>query len=202
MENKHTIIELQQFQSLPLAVKVEKTKHRIKEFVEEFGTDGVYISFSGGKDSTVLLDISRKLYPNIKAVFVDIPIQYPELKKFVMTFENVDIVKPKISFAQVCKKHGFPIISKEVANCVSGARKYQQQKEQKSVDSSLCKGSEYRLRKLNGKLTDNKGNYSMFNQEKYKFFLDAPFEISDLCCFEMKKNLYMNMKSRLVKNLL
>ena len=48
-------------------------------------------------------------------------------------------------------------------------------------------GSEYRLRRLNGELKDRKGNYSRFNQEKYKFFLDAPFEISDLCCDIMKK---------------
>lgn len=48
-------------------------------------------------------------------------------------------------------------------------------------------GSEYRLRRLNGELTDSKGNYSQFNQEKYKFFLDAPFEISDMCCDIMKK---------------
>ena len=47
-------------------------------------------------------------------------------------------------------------------------------------------GSEYRLRRLNGELKDSKGNYSQFNQEKYKFFLDAPFEISDMCCMEMK----------------
>ncbi len=48
-------------------------------------------------------------------------------------------------------------------------------------------GSEFRLRRLNGELTDGKGNYSRFNQQKYKFFLDAPFEISDLCCDIMKK---------------
>ena len=48
-------------------------------------------------------------------------------------------------------------------------------------------GSEYRLRRLNGELTDSKGNYSQFNQEKYKFFLEAPFEISDKCCDIMKK---------------
>ena len=48
-------------------------------------------------------------------------------------------------------------------------------------------GSEYRLRRLNGELADSEGNYSKFNQEKYKFFLDAPFEISDLCCDIMKK---------------
>ena len=48
-------------------------------------------------------------------------------------------------------------------------------------------GSEYRLRRLNGELTDRNGHYSQFNQEKYKFFLEAPFEISDKCCDIMKK---------------
>ena len=48
-------------------------------------------------------------------------------------------------------------------------------------------GSEYRLRRLNGELKDSNGNYSQFNQERYKFFLEAPFEISDLCCDIMKK---------------
>lgn len=48
-------------------------------------------------------------------------------------------------------------------------------------------GSEYRLRRLNGSLLDKNGNKSKFNQEKYKFFLDAPFEISDKCCDIMKK---------------
>ena len=51
----------------------------------------------------------------------------------------------------------------------------------------IPRGSEYRLLRLNGELTDSKGNYSRFNQEKYKFFLDAKFEISDLCCDIMKK---------------
>ena len=84
----------------------------------------MYVSFSGGKDSTVLLDIVRQDYPNVKAMFVDVPTQYPELKQFVQTFENVDIVKPKISFMEVCKKYGFPLISKEVSESVEGARKY------------------------------------------------------------------------------
>lgn len=62
-----TRTELQQLQALPLAVKVPKTDQRIKEWVDYFGIDGVYVSFSAGKDSTVLLDRTRKLYPNMKA---------------------------------------------------------------------------------------------------------------------------------------
>ena len=56
--------ELKALQSLPLKVKVAKTKQRIREWVDRFGTDGVYVSFSGGKDSTVLLHIVREMYGN------------------------------------------------------------------------------------------------------------------------------------------
>jgi len=34
----------------------------------------------------------------------------------------------------------------------------------------------------------NEFDKSMFSQEKYKFFLDAPFTISDMCCKVMKKS--------------
>ena len=222
---KHTMQELYQWQALPLNIKVRMTAERIRNWVNEFGEDGVYLSFSGGKDSTVLGHIIREVcgYKNIPFVFVDVPTQYPELKQFAQTFDNLVILKPKISFAQVCEQYGFPMISKVVSNCVSGARKYVKYLDsQKSNNAILTdrqfhmlamsdplgierrinkkneqhknlqigvipSGSEYRLRRLNGELKDSKGNYSQFNQEKYKFFLDAPFEISDLCCDIMKK---------------
>lgn len=122
--NKHELWELQSMQAAPLSVKIMLTKDRIREWIKTFGEDGVYVSFSGGKDSTVLLHLVREDYPNVPAVFCDVPTQYPELKRFAQTFDNVDIVKPKISFAQVCEKYGFPLISKEVSETVSGARKY------------------------------------------------------------------------------
>lgn len=208
--------ELYQWQALPLNIKVRMTAERIRNWVDEFGEDGVYLSFSGGKDSTVLGHIIREVcgYKNIPFVFVDVPTQYPELKQFAKTFDNLVILKPKISFAQVCEKYGFPMISKEVSNCVSGARKYvkyldsqksnntiltdrqtvpyacymadllgidrridKQNEQYKSLQMGVIpSGSEYRLRRLNGELTDSKGNYSQFNQEKYKFFLEAPLK--------------------------
>lgn len=116
--------ELQQLQSLPLAVKIRKTIQRIKEWVDHFGIDGVYVSFSGGKDSTVLLHIVRQLYPNMKAAYVDTGLENPEIREFVRQYENVDWLKPKKNFKQVILEYGYPLISKEVAECVSGARKY------------------------------------------------------------------------------
>ena len=123
-EQKHTISDLYQMQSLSLSSKITMTRQRIRSWVDEYGLDGVYVSFSGGKDSTVLLDIARKDYPNMKAVFVDTGLEYPEIREFVKTFDNVDWIKPKMNFRQVIEKYGYPFISKEVAECVYGAKRF------------------------------------------------------------------------------
>lgn len=123
-EAKHTISDLYQMQSLPLSAKIRMTEYRIRQWVDEYGIDGVYVSFSGGKDSTVLLHIVRKIFPDIKAVFVDTGLEYPEIRQFVSHFENVDCLKPKFTFRQVIEKYGYPFISKEVSECVDGAKRF------------------------------------------------------------------------------
>lgn len=152
---------------MPLEVKVGMTKTRIREWVKEYGTDGVYVSFSGGKDSTVLLHIVRELYPNVEAVFVDTGLEYPEIREFVKTFSNVTILRPKMRFDEVIKKYGYPIISKEVGECVFQGRKCLQGSNKYS----------YRLKKFLGTATDKNGNKSLFLQRKiqavalYGFYL-------------------------------
>ena len=121
---ERTIQDLQQMQGLPLNVKIRMTKSRIRQWINEYGEDGVYVSFSGGKDSTVLLHLVREDYPNVKAVFVDTGLEYPEIRQFVKNFDNVEWLKPKMGFKQVIQKYGYPFISKEVSECVYGARKY------------------------------------------------------------------------------
>lgn len=121
---KHTISDLYQMQSLPLSIKVRMTQNRIRGWINEYGEDGVYVSFSGGKDSTVLLDIVRKLYPGVLAVFVDTGLEYPEIREFVKSFDNVEWLRPKKTFRQVIEEYGYPFISKEVSDKVYGARRY------------------------------------------------------------------------------
>ncbi len=142
---KHEMWELQQMQSLGLESKVRMTETRIKGWVQEYGEDGVYVSFSGGKDSCVLLDIARNIYPDMKAVFVDTGLEYPEIREFVKTFDNVDWIKPKMNFRQVIEKYGYPFISKEVSECVYGAKRYLDQVAEGKENPSYL----YEFQKLN-----------------------------------------------------
>ena len=124
MENRHTLEELKQWQALPLNIKVRMTEERIRAWINTYGEEGVYVSFSGGKDSTVLLNIVRNNYPNVPAVFVDTGLEYPEIRKFVKTFDNVEWLRPKLTFKQVIEKHGYPFISKEVSEKAMYAKNY------------------------------------------------------------------------------
>lgn len=129
------------------------TIQRIREWVSVYGEEGVYISFSGGKDSTVLLDIVRNRcgYKNIPAVFVDVPTQFTELKAFAEKFDNLEIIKPKISFYEVCKRYGFPLISKEISENVEGAKKYLMQ-----IVESLDDGDDRSWREKAREMIENK----------------------------------------------
>ena len=117
--NKHMPYDLAQMQSLPLSAKITMTKQRIKGWYEHF--DGqVYVSFSGGKDSTVLKHIVDSIYSDVPAVFVNTGLEYPEIQNFVKQIKSgkydcfnsdVEIVRPEMRFDEVIKKYGATRIS-------------------------------------------------------------------------------------------
>lgn len=120
--NKYEIQDLIQYQKLPLKIKLSMTQSRIMEWYHHW--DGkIFVSISG-KDSTVLLDIVRKIYPNVPAVFVDTGLEYPEVRELAMSHKNVIVLRPKKPFWQVIRDEGYPIISKEVSECICNARKH------------------------------------------------------------------------------
>ena len=188
--NKHLPHDLKQMQSLPLESKIIMSKRRIRDWYEHW--DGmVYVSFSGGMDSTVLADIVARFCKQygytLYLLFVNTGLEYPEIQKFVKTFAewlrntygltlHLDIVRPDMRFDQVIKTYGYPVISKAVANTVHFAKK------------NIAEGKEtLRVRQLMGVEKNHEGGKSKFNKQKWRFLLDAPFDVHNECCYIMKK---------------
>lgn len=160
--------EYQEWLHLALNTKEEMSKERIRSWYESW--DGkVYVSFSGGKDSTVLLHLARSIFPDIKAVFINTGLEYPEVVKFVKETENVDTVRGDMPFNKVVENYGYPVVSKEIS--------------QKLHDIMTTKSDFLRSKRLHG---DEKGNGKI--SEKWKFLAEADFKISHQCCAKLKKN--------------
>ena len=88
-EAVYTKQDLTVMQGWPLARKIQETRTKIREWYEHYG-GRVFVSFSGGKDSTILLDLVRGLYPDVPAAYADTGLEYPEIQEFVRSVPNVE----------------------------------------------------------------------------------------------------------------
>ena len=168
-KSKYTNNDLKIMQSWDLQHKIQVSKARIIEFSEKFDNK-IYVSFSGGKDSTVLLHLVRSIYPDTPAVFVDTGLEYPEVRNFALSQVNVIKLKPEMGFNKVIKEYGYPLVSKQEAAKIRKLR-----------HSNLS--DRYRNYLLNG---DERGKYGML-AKKWQPLLEAPFDVSEKCCDVMKK---------------
>ena len=108
------------YQALPLTAKVQMSKNRIKEWYDHWNGD-VYVSFSGGKDSTVLAHLVRSTYKEVPLVFANTGLEYPEIQSFARKM-GAEFIRPKLAFSEVISKYGYPLIGKEVSECIYYAR--------------------------------------------------------------------------------
>lgn len=100
-----------------------------------------YVSFSGGKDSTVLAYLAARYLSSFRVppwelnlVFVNTGLEYPEIQKFVNEYAdwlrrefprvtvNLHRLRPKMNIRQVVTKYGYSIVSKEVSAYIGNAR--------------------------------------------------------------------------------
>ena len=187
MRNK---IDLAQRQALPLEAKVTMSLNRIREWYQYYGGD-VFVSFSGGKDSTVLAHLVHSIYPDVPLVFSNTGLEFLEIQSFALSKGAVDI-RPKMMFSEVISKYGYPIISKENADVIYGARKIFNGSKRPRAGYGESKTNEegiwlnWRRKALHGIAPFDHG---MFEKKKWlPMARDTLFPISHYCCNVMKKD--------------
>jgi 3'-phosphoadenosine 5'-phosphosulfate sulfotransferase (PAPS reductase)/FAD synthetase len=159
---KERVYALRLRQSLPLEDKVRIARTRIEEWYDHF--DGkVAVSYSGGKDSMVLLHLVRELHPEVPAVFANTGIEPPEIAKAVRRVGNVTFLKPDMSFRRVVETFGWPVGSKVIAKEVDFVR----------TSPLATPGNPY---------------VKALRASRWGFLLKAPFKISHKCCDHLKEN--------------
>lgn len=170
-KTKFTNEDLKRLQAYDLDKKIALTLTRIAEFQAKF-PHKIYISFSGGKDSTVLLHLARQLYPDIPAVYVDTGLEFPEVRQFALGQDNVIRLKPEMNFRKVIETYGYPLISKEVSRYIYVARHCPNGK----VAQKFVPNNPHDLK------------YGMYySMVKWSDLKDSDIPISHLCCDIMKK---------------
>ena len=171
MNFKYTAEDLKTMQAWPLSRKIQVTQTRIMEWYHRF--DGqVSVSISGGKDSAILLDLARRCFPDIEAVYVNTGLDFPEVRSFAMDTPNVTVLQPRTRFDEVVREHGWCFPSKDVAHTIYYARK----------------GSKWAIARLNGVNADGTpSKYRQSHYVKWAYLVDAPFKISANCCGIMKE---------------
>ena len=160
--------ELLALQSLPLDIKVEKSKARIREWYDHW--DGlVYVAFSGGKDSTVLKHLVDSIYSDVPAVYINTGLDLPEVRSFALRQKNAVRIDPRLRFAEIVRNYGFPVVSKEQAQYIYEFRR--------------SKSESFKRYRWDGVGARKSGKIA----ERWKFLVNAPFPVSHMCCHYLKK---------------
>lgn len=152
--------------TISLDEKIAGAKEVLKRFYET-NNGKIFVSFSGGKDSTVLLHIARELYPDLQAVYSNTTNEDKDVIAFVKKQDNIQWIVPEMSFKEVIVKHGFPLVSKEVSKKIEGYRR--------STNVDVKKG-----------LRDGGGSGWPIPM-KWFSLTEEKFDVTSKCCDVLKK---------------
>jgi len=132
-----------------------------------------YLSFSGGKDSTILHYLLDMALPNnnIPRVYIDTGIEYNAIRKFVMKLAEKDkrfvILRPSLAIKPMLEKYGYPFKSKEHSNKVG-----EWQKGSRAPNVIKYKDGD---------------TFACPNILAYQFEDSFKLKLSNKCCYKMKK---------------
>lgn len=148
----------------------------IKTTIKKYGEQNFYISFSGGKDSTVLHHLIDEAIPGnkIPRVFINTGIEYEFIRKYVIDLKQKDdrfvIFNSNVNITKMLHDKGYPFKSKEHS----------------------CKLAMYQNKGINTKsierYLDENNSFKCPDKLMYQFTDEFELKISDRCCYELKKH--------------
>ena len=158
---------------------------KIQQIISQYGEENFAMSFSGGKDSTVLSALIDMALPGnkIPRVYANTGIEYKMIFDFVSKKAEVDnrvvILKPTKSIKQMLEEDGYPFKSKYHSMIVSIWQN-------RGIENSETVKNYLELQ------TPKSGKKKLRNHLcpkilRYQFYQGAPFKISDKCCDRLKK---------------
>lgn len=146
----------------------------IRKTINEIGEDKCYISFSGGRDSTVLHYLVDEAIPgnNIPRVFINTGIEYNGIVEFVHDMMADDSrfieIKPDKPIKKTLEEYGYPFKSKEHSNLIA-----YRESSAPSIRTYFDGGGTRQSHCPKILLYQRSG--------------ELPFKISDKCCYKLKK---------------
>ena len=149
----------------------------IKTTILKYGEDNFYLSFSGGKDSTILHYLIDMALPGnkIPRVYADTGIELKMVRDFVLKLKKNDdrivMIKPSHSIKETLEKEGYPFKSKKHARWLDN---YQRKGMYQPIKNYLSEGDKNLYQPCPEKL-------------KYQFTKDFKIRVSDKCCIRMKE---------------
>ena len=154
----------------------------IRKTIQEYGEENFCLSFSGGKDSTVLHHLLDLAIPKnrIPRVFINTGIEYVDIVKFVKALAEDDnrfhIVNNRRNIRKTLDEYGYPFKSKIHSKWVD---LYQRNGKNKATENYLGEGEKQLYRQCPQDL-------------KYQFTDQCTLRISDKCCLKMKEEPFSN----------
>ena len=152
---------------------------KIQQIIGQYGEENFYISFSGGKDSTVLHYLIDEAIPGnkIPRVYANTGIELNMIRDYVLNLQKTDdrivVIKPSVPIKPMLEQEGYPFKSKSHAQAVGS---YQRKKELTPLTFHYLGGD---------------GLYSRTKQcpeiLRYQFTPEFKLKISDKCCLRMKE---------------
>jgi len=181
----------------------------IRDTIHKYGEENFYISFSGGKDSTVVHHLVDMALPNnkIPRVFSNTGIEYNAIVEFVRERKKEDsrfvMIQPSKSIKKTLEEKGYPFKSKQFSEVYHTYMSHQQEvrelieklnaepslKYDYNFVHNLPKNTKYVIKEYFG-LREDKDHIYQFqggcpNILRHMFYENH--NISDKCCLEMKE---------------